>query len=97
MHFIAIFASVRKHEEENEEKKSKLWQLISRKWLERFPSTLEYRLPWLVGNSVANLVPIGKGITEIQKCENDVFFLPVNIPTVWCAGFLGYMTHYRVS
>ena len=57
---IAIFASVRKDEEEekNEEKKTKLWQLVSRKWLERFPSNLECRLPWLAGNCVANLVPI---------------------------------------
>ena len=48
---IAIFASVRKDEEEkkNEEKKTKLWQLVSRKWLERFPSNLECRLPWLEG------------------------------------------------
>ena len=58
---IAIFASVRKDEEEkikNEEKRTKLWQLVSRKWLERFPSNLECRLPWLAGNGVANLVPI---------------------------------------
>ena len=57
---IAIFASVRKDEEEkkNEEKKTKLWQLVSRKWLELFPSNLECRLPWLAGNCVANLVPI---------------------------------------
>ena len=43
---------------ENEEKKLKLWQLVSRKWLKRFPSNLVCRLPWLAGNSVANLVPI---------------------------------------
>ena len=30
-------------------------------------------------------------------CENDVFFLPVNILKVWRAGFLGRTTHYRVS
>ena len=56
---IAIFASVRKDEEEkNEEKKTKLWQFVSRKWLERFPSNLECRLPWQAGNCVANVVPI---------------------------------------
>ena len=57
---IAIFASVRKDEEEkkNEEKKTKLWQLVSRKWLERFSSNLVCRFPWLAGNWVANLVPI---------------------------------------
>ena len=47
--FIAIFASVRKDEEKKEEKKKKkklkLWLLVSRKWLERFPSNLECGLP----------------------------------------------------
>ena len=42
LHFIAIFASVQKHEEE---KKSKLFQLVSRKWLARFPSNLVCRRP----------------------------------------------------
>ena len=46
LRFIAIFESVQKDKEEkkNEEKKLKLWQLVSRKWLERFPSNLECRL-----------------------------------------------------
>ena len=58
--FIATFASMRKHKEKkSEEKKSKLWQLVSRKWLERFPSNLVCRLSWQAGNSVVNLVPIG--------------------------------------
>ena len=35
--------------------------------------------------------------TEICMSENCVFFLPVNILTVWCTGFLGHTTHYRVS
>ena len=41
-------------------KKSKL-ALEARisEWLERFPSNLVWRLPWLTGNFVANLVPIG--------------------------------------
>ena len=59
-HFIELFASVRKHEEEKKRrKKSNLWQLVSRRWPERFPSNLVCGLPWLAGNSVANLVPIG--------------------------------------
>ena len=48
LRFIAIFASVRKDEEEEKKtkkKKTKLWPLISRKWLEWFPSNLECRLP----------------------------------------------------
>ena len=51
---IAIFASVRKDEEEKKTKK----KIVSRKWLERFPSNLDCRLPWLAGNCVANLVLI---------------------------------------
>ena len=58
-----ILQSVRKEvvveEEKNEEKKSKLWPLISRKWLERFSSNLECGLPYLAGTSVAILVSIG--------------------------------------
>ena len=26
-------------------------------------------------------------------CEKAVFFLPVNILTVWCAGFLGHTVY----
>ena len=59
LRFIAIFCKCAKTRRRNEEKKSKLWQLVSRKWLEKFPSNLVCRLPWLAGNSVANLVSIG--------------------------------------
>ena len=94
-----ILQSVRKEveEEKNEEKKPKLWPLVSRKWLERFSSNLECGLLYLAGISVATLVSIGLGITELQRCENRVYFLPVNILTVWRAGFLGRTTYYRVS
>ena len=55
-----ILQSVRKEvEEKNEEKKLKLWPLVSRKWLERFSSNLECGLPYLAGTSVATLVSIG--------------------------------------
>ena len=55
-----ILQSVRKGvEEKNEEKKPKLWPLVSRKWLERFSSNLECGLPYLTGTSVATLVSIG--------------------------------------
>ena len=60
-------------------------------------SNLVCGLPSLTGTSLANLVPIGLGITELHRCENCIFFLPVNILTVWHAGFLGRTTHYRVS
>ena len=57
-----ILQSARKEEEieeENEGKKTKLWPLVSRKWLERFSSNLECGLPYLAGTSVATLVSIG--------------------------------------
>ena len=74
-----ILQSVRKEveeEEKNEEKKTKLWPIVSRKWMERFSSTLECGLPYLAGTSVAALVSIGLGITELQRCEiTFTFFL----------------------
>ena len=58
---LRILQSVRKEEveEKNEEKKPKLWPLVSRKWLERFSSNLVCGLPYLAGISVATLVSIG--------------------------------------
>ena len=53
-----ILQSVRKEEEENEEK-TKLWPLVSRKWMERFSSHWECGLPYLAGTSVATLASIG--------------------------------------
>ena len=34
---------------------------------------------------------------ELRMHENHVLFLPVIILMVWCADFLGCMTHYHVS
>ena len=79
--FMADFArSVRNEvEEKNEEIKMKFCSLVSRKWLERFSSNSVCGLPLLAGISLANLVPIGLGITELHRCENCVFFpLPVS-------------------
>ena len=92
---LRILQSVRKEEveEKNEEKKPKLWPLVSRKWLERLSSNFVCGLPYLAGISVVTLVSIGLGITELQRCEKRVYFLPVNILTVWRAGFLGRTTH----
>ena len=52
-----ILQSVRK-EEKNEEIKMNVWPLVSQQWLGNFSSNLVCRLPFLVGTSVANLVPI---------------------------------------
>ena len=56
-----ILRSVRNEEveEKNEEIKTKICSLVSRKWPERFSSKLVCRLPLLAGTSLANLVPIG--------------------------------------
>ena len=58
---LRILQSVRKEEveEKNEEKKPKVWPLVSRKWLERFSSNLVCGLLYLAGISVANLGLIG--------------------------------------
>ena len=53
-----ILQSVQKEEEKNEEKKPKLWPLVSQKWMERFSSNLECGFPYLAGTSVATLVSI---------------------------------------
>ena len=58
--FMADLQSVRKEvEEKNEEKKPKLWPIVSRKWMERFSSNLECGLPYLASTSIATLVSIG--------------------------------------
>ena len=59
--FMADFANVLNEveEEKNEEIKTKVCSLVSRKWLERFSSNLVCRLPLLAGTSLTNLVPIG--------------------------------------
>ena len=58
-----ILQSVRNEEEveeeKNEDKKPKLWPIVSRKWMERFSSNLECGLPYLAGTSVVTLVSIG--------------------------------------
>ena len=59
---LRILQSVQKEEveeEKNEEKKPKLWPLVSRKWLERLSSNLVCGLPYLAGISVATLGSIG--------------------------------------
>ena len=90
-----ITAPVAPYGEEKKTKKikMKLWPLISQKWLQKFPSNLVCGMAYLAGTSVVKLVPIRIGIMELQKCENYIFFLPVNIVTVWCAGFLGRTTY----
>ena len=80
--FMADFAKCAKRSRKKRRKKTKLWPLVSRKWLERFSSNLECGLPYLAGTSVATLVLIGYGITELQRCENRVYFFPVNILSV---------------
>ena len=90
LRFIANFASVRKHEEEekNEEKEPKLWLLVTRKWLEWFPRM------WtpLAGGQLCSKF----GSNWIRYNWDTMVwnwrFLPVNILTAWRAGFLGGTT-----
>ena len=43
------------------------------------------------------MVSFREDSTELRMRENRIFFLPVNILKVLRVGFLGCMTHYRVS
>ena len=58
--FMADFAKCvkRRSRRKNEEKKLKLWPLVSWKWLERISSNLDCGLPYLAETSVATLVSI---------------------------------------
>ena len=64
---------------------------------ERFCSNLECGVLKLEGMYTAKFILFHQGSTELRRCENCVFFLPVNILTGLRAGFLGRTTHYRVS
>ena len=60
LRFMADFAKCAKRSRRKQRrKKPKFWPLVSRKWLKRFSSNLECRLPDLAGTSVATLVSIG--------------------------------------
>ena len=96
--FYSNFASVRKDEEEKKTKKKK--RNFGRSYL---GNGLSYFLQiWNVDSPSwqATLQQIwfqSDKLSPRYKSVNDVFFLPVNILTVWRAVFLGRTTHYRVS
>ena len=50
-------------------------------------------LPYLADSYNAKMVCFGEGAMELCMREKAVFFLSVNILTVWSAGFLGCKTH----
>ena len=54
-------------------------------------------LPYLEDSYNAKMVCFGEGAIELCTSEKAVFFIPVNMLTVWCAGFVGCTTRYRVS
>ena len=59
IHVLWWILQIVRNEEENEEIKMNFWLLVTRKWLEQFSLNLVCRLSYLVGTSVAKLVPIG--------------------------------------
>ena len=78
---MAVFVSVRKEEEKNEETKLIFGSCISRKRLKRFCSNLVCGVLKLEGVSTAKIVLFHQGSTELRRCENCIFVLPVNIFT----------------
>ena len=61
--FYRGFCKVCEKKKKRRKKNTKLWPLVSRKWLERFSSNLVCGLPYLAGISVATLV----GATKVCK------------------------------
>ena len=49
--------------------------------MKRFRSNLGCRVLKLEGMSTAKIVLFHQGSTELERCENCIFFLPVNILT----------------
>ena len=98
--FYGSFGKCAKREEKQEEKKpKKLSQFLK----SHISGTLEVTLlkfgmwsTYVGGHVHSKIVLFHKGSTELRRCENSVFFLPVNILTV-LRQLLGRTTHYRVS
>ena len=89
-----IFQTVRKEEEKNEKK-----TLTSAARISEMAGVIFFKLGmWtsLPSRHFYSNFSFNRGITELQRCENRVYFLPVNILTVWRAGFLSRTIHYRV-
>ena len=87
---MAVFVSVQK-EEELRRKTKTLSQFLKSHisgMLEAISLKFCMGVLKLVGVSTAKFVLFRKGSTELQRCENCIFFLPVNILTVSHAGFL---------
>ena len=81
--FYSSFCKCEKRQK-NKKKMKKLSQFLK----SHISGTLEASLPNLVcavlkleGVSTAKIVLFHQGITELQRCDNCVFFLPVNILT----------------
>ena len=55
----------------------------------RFRSNLECGVLKVEGVSIVKIVLFHQGITELRRCENCVFFLPVNILTGVARRLLG--------
>ena len=62
-------------------KLSQFVKSISREHLKRFHSNLVCGVLKLVGVSTAKIVLFHLGSTELWRCKNCIFFLPVNILT----------------
>ena len=62
---------------------------ISLERVKRFRSNMEYRVLKLEGVSKAKIVLFRQGSTELRRCENCIFFFPVNILTSAARRLLG--------
>ena len=95
LHFMAIFVSAKRGRKKR--KKKKLSQFLKSHisgTLEAICLTLKCGVLKLVGMFTAKIILFHQGSTELWRCDNCVFFLPVNILTGVACWLLG---PYRVS
>jgi len=104
--FITTFTPWWKEEGKKKKKKKRkkkwrnlanFWRFISRKRPVRFSWNLKCEVMTLASISTAKIVLFRWSVMELRIHENCVFVLPVNNSRMWCTGFLGHTTHYRVS
>ena len=83
--FIAVFVSVRKEEENKKKKKTKKLSQFLKSHISGTLEAISLKFGiWCTeggGVSTAKIVLFHQGSTKLRRCENCVFFLPVNILT----------------
>ena len=97
--FYGSFCKCAKRRKKNKKKMKKLSQCLKLhiSGMLLFRSNLVCGVLALVGVSTVKIFLFHKGSTELWRCENCIFFLPVNVLTGVVCWLLSRTTCYRVS